>query len=220
MTEAFPLQWPAIRSRTPARDRLTARFSSKTRIYGGADGNTSYDRQRPITVADASKRLYEEVERMQRSIGGRLWRAVISTNIETRADGQPRSDRRAPDDPGVAVYFRAGEKDYCFPCDKWDTVAGNIAAVAGHIEAIRRIERYGVQSLNEAFSGFVALPDQGHRPWRQVLEMHRANGVTRQDAEEAYRRLSRERHPDFGGSHEMMAELNSAIEAARREIGS
>lgn len=218
MTEAYPLAWPAGRPRTPPRDRLPARFTSTSRTYSG-DGMTAFDRKKPITVNDASKRLYTEVERMQNSLGARLWRAVISTNIETRADGQPRSDRREPDDPGVAVYFRAGEKDYCFPCDKWNTVGGNIAAIAGHIEAIRRIERYGVQSLHEAFSGFVALPEPGNRPWRQVLELHRADRVTAADVEAAFRTLARQRHPDHGGSHEMMAELNAAVEQARREVG-
>ena len=31
---------------------------------------------------------------------------VISTNVETRLDGFPRSDRTEPADPGVAVYWQ------------------------------------------------------------------------------------------------------------------
>ena len=116
---------------------------------------------------------------MQRSMGSRFWKPVVSTNIETRNDGMPRSDRRDPVDPGVAVYFRANDTDYCMPCDKWNRVADNIAAIAGHIEAIRRIERYGVQTLNDAFSGFVALPASGDRPWRRDQSPQSVNPLDR-----------------------------------------
>jgi hypothetical protein len=37
--------------------------------------------------------------------------------------------------------------------------------------------------------------------------------------EDMYRRLARERHPDNGGSHDAMAELNRAIEEARKALG-
>jgi hypothetical protein len=36
--------------------------------------------------------------------------------------------------------------------------------------------------------------------------------------EKQYRRLARERHPDQGGSHALMAELNKARVSARREL--
>lgn len=217
MTEAYPLAWPAGRPRTPTEQRQSARFKSSERQYHTTGG--SYLSHKPLSVWKAIERVNLEIERMQRSMGSRFWKPVISTNIETRQDGQPRSDRRDPVDPGVAIYFRVNTKDYCMPCDRWDRVADNIAAIAGHIEAIRKIERYGVQTLDAAFSGFEALPAPGNRPWRQVLELHRAGAVSLADAEQAFRRLARERHPDRqGGGHEMMAELNVAIDAARKEL--
>lgn len=218
MTEAYPLAWPAGRPRTPPEQRKRAAFKSSETQYSSQPGGGSWRSSKPLTIARAIERVSLEVERMQRSLGSRFWKPVISTNIETRNDGTPRSDRRDPTDPGVALYFRANTKDYCMPCDRWDRVADNIAAIAGHIEAIRRIERYGVQTLDAAFSGFEALPAPGNRPWRQVLELHRANGVTLPEVEAAFRTLACQRHPDHGGSHEMMAELNAAIVDARREL--
>lgn len=41
----------------------------------------------------------------------------------------------------------------------------------------------------------------------------------RVDIDNAYRMLAKTRHPDSGGSHAMMAELNAARDAAMREIG-
>lgn len=202
MTEAYPLAWPAGRPRTPAGQRRRTQFKTRREGNGWL---------KSITVAVARERLSRELERL----GARY--TVLSTNMELRLDGQPRSDRAEPSDPGVALYFRLGDKPHCMPCDKWDTVGGNIAAIAGHIEALRAIERYGVQSLEEAFSGFVALPEPGNRPWRDVLEC-RNQAVTLDLVEAMYRRLARERHPDLGGSDEMMAELNAAIESARADL--
>lgn len=38
-------------------------------------------------------------------------------------------------------------------------------------------------------------------------------------AEANYRTRARQAHPDNGGSHERMAELNAAIDEARKELG-
>ena len=62
-----------------------------------------------------------------------------------------------PDDPGVAVYFQLHDKERVLACDKWDTVADNIAAIAAHIDGIRRQDRYGVGTIDQAFAGYSAL---------------------------------------------------------------
>lgn len=71
--------------------------------------------------------------------------------------------------------------------------------------------------------GFQALPPpEQKRPWRDVLEVRNLDcsvpSVALAGAEASYRTLARERHPDNGGSNEMMAELNAAIADARREL--
>mgnify|MGYP000712282402 CR=1 FL=1 len=135
----YPLTWPAGWKRTPTAQRARARFRS---------GRTE------LSIYEATQRLQGELERLERGIGG----VVLSTNVETRLDGMPRSDRRAPADPGAAVYFRLKGQPRCLACDKWDRVADNIAAIAAHIEAIRAVDRYGVGTLDQAFAGYAALP--------------------------------------------------------------
>src|SRR5258708_29715263 len=123
-------------------------------------------------------------------------------------------------DPGVTVYFQLAGKPHCMPCGTYNRVADNLAAVAAHIEATRAIERHGVATLSEMFAGFMALPPpSAARPWRQLLGLHRENGVTLETVEARYRQLARERHPDTGCDHAMMAELNAARAAARQELG-
>jgi hypothetical protein len=86
---------------------------------------------------------------------------------------------------------------------------------------MRAIERHGGgQVLERAFTGFDALP--APKTFWQVLGLEkipRAN-ITRATVENAYRALAQTHHPDKpGGDHVRMSELNSARDAALKELG-
>lgn len=205
MTTAYPLQWPAGRRRTERARRKLGRFNRKV-------DNGRYLQTKDISVADAVDRLQGELDR----IGARL--PVVSSNVELRLDGLPRSGQRAPDDPGVALYFQLDGKPHCMPCDTYVKVEHNIAAIAAHIEATRAIERHGVATVSEMFAGFEALPPPGaaERPWWEVLGVERGAGETVVRA--AYREKAKAAHPDAaGGSAAAMAALNAARDAALAE---
>jgi hypothetical protein len=217
MTDAtkYPLSWPFGWKRTPAGQRKRSRFTGTS--YGTYSTGGSFRRSRELTLAEARKRLDVELERL------RARDIILSTNVELTTYGEPRSGRRAPDDPGAAVYFRLGGKDRVLACDAWDTVAGNIAAIAAHIDCIRGIDRYGVGTLDQAFAGYDALPPPGaanRPPWRKVLGIAEDENTSAEAINAAYRDLARKFHPDLqGGSHEAMAQLNEARDAALQEIG-
>lgn len=202
---SYPLHWPHGRPRKTTRKR--AAFSKKV-----SDGN--WQRTKELSVSDAIGRLQYEIDR----IGAR--NCVISTNLLLRLDGLPRSGQPEPQDPGVALYFQLVGQPHCMPCDTYDRVADNIAAIAKHIEATRAIHRFGVASIREMFTGFQALPPpENKKPWREVLGIG-FGSVREHEIEMAYRKLAKSRHPDAtGGSHDAMAELNEARDAAWREIG-
>ena len=210
MTAAYPLQWPVGWKRIPAHHRQGAKFAKVNTDHHPQIG--TWKSIQELTVADALRRLFRELDLLSAS------NCVVSTNVETRADGLPRSDRRAPDDPGVAVYFQLHGKDRVLACDKWDRVADNIAAIAAHIDAIRRQDRYGVGTIDQAFAGYSALPAPGsaarHRPWHEVLGLRPHASLD--EAETEYRRRAKVAHPDNGGSADRMAKLNAAIADARR----
>ena len=90
----------------------------------------------------------------------------------------------------------------------------NIWAIAKHIDAMRGQLRWGVGSLDQAFMGYQALPEKLDRKWWQVLGVH--PNATMQDIKAAYRELAKTAHPDQGGTHERMAELNAAIQEAEK----
>lgn len=191
--ERYPLSWPAGWPRTPSVRRKRSTFSS----YG-----------KELSVAQATSRLQGELDRL----GARA--AILSTNVELRLDGLPRSGQRTPDDPGAAVYFRLKNAPRALACDAWTTVAGNIAALAAHIDALRRIDRYGVGSVEQAFAGYAALPPTGE-DWWLVLEVARSSTVLQ--IEQAYRTKAMQAHPDRGGTDAEMSRLNVARDAAVAE---
>lgn len=200
--EAYPLSWPTGQIRTPSAARKTARF-----------GVESEGRRRPLTLAAARGRLKEEL---------RLIRAtdiVVSTNIPIRKDGLPWARVSEPEDPGVAVYFRLKGSAHVLATDKWDTVAGNLGAVAAHIDALRGQARWGVGDLQQAFAGYRALPAMdAKKPWWQVLgfaEMPQDIITVRSK----WMELARRHHPDRGGNPNQAAEINAAWNEASEALG-
>ena len=205
----FPLQWPIGWPRTPNASRIFGRFHTT-----GRDDGRSYIHKKPLTVAIAVDRVFNELRQM--GIGD--WNIVISSNIPLRLDGTPRSGQAKPIDPGVAVYWRENnDKRRVMAIDRYRDVEDNIAAIAATLNAMRAIERHGGSPVMErAFTGFDALPapDQG-KHWKEVLGVC-ANAF---EVNLSYRSLASKFHPDKpGGSHEKMAELNKAREQALQEV--
>lgn len=200
---AYPLSWPQGRPRTEASARKRASFG-----WTGASAPTStgYRSKQPLTIAVGTGRVYRELERM----GVPDFSAVLSTNVELNRHGVPYSGRRAPEDPGVAIYFKLDGVPIVLACDLWDRVADNLAAVAAHIGALRGIERWGVGSLAQSFAGFMALPERaGHTPWWTVLGLD-APTRDRVAVRAAFALAARKAHPDVGGSHELFVAVTKA----------
>lgn len=105
-----------------------------------------------------------------------------------------------------------------FACDRWLKIEHNMQAIAKTIEALRGIARWGTGDMLEAaFTGFTALPAPGAtRHWREVLGV--AHDADMALVRAAYRVLASRHHPDKGGSHDSMAELNAALAQAEREL--
>lgn len=147
---------------------------------------------------------------------------VLSTNVRLRQDGMPyaASSTRQPDDPGVAVYWTDRKRrSWVLACDQWARVGDNLRALYLSVEALRALDRAGAsQVLERAYTGFAALPSglvgpPPARPWEEVLGLQ-DQLLTRRLVEGAYRRLALVRHPDRGGTHEAMSELNRARDEA------
>jgi hypothetical protein len=217
----YPLAWPTGWKRTPAHQRTRAKFSKGERQYSSQPGGSSWVRHTELSIADGTQRVLGELQRF----GVRDGDAIISTNLQLRLDGLPRSDQRAPTDPGVAVYWqrRNDKTTKCMATDRYDRVADNLAAIAATLEAMRAIERHGgAQILDRAFMGFEALPAPGQttaRGWREVFGFGPVETVTSIRLEGAYRTARSDTHPDKGGSTDAFNEVQRAYDQARQELG-
>lgn len=189
MTAAYPLSWPQLFPR--AKTREAAKF--KTTL------------PRAIENVRKSLRLFGS------DSGKAISNLVISSNYSLTSAN--------PADPGVSVWFTWDGLQVCIPVDRYTRIEHNLQAIHQVIEA-RRVElRHGTLALVRAtFTGFAALPaPTPARPWREVLDL--PHGPVAMDAvESAYKRLAMKRHPDNGGSHDAMSELNGAMAAARKEL--
>jgi hypothetical protein len=202
--DAWPLYWPEGWKRS--KDRSTSRY--ETHFVKARDG-----------VLRSLKLM-------------RVSDVLISSNIPLRKDGLPLANMAEPSDPGVAVYwverkttwlgdkYKESKVTRVLACDRYRKVRDNLHAIGLTLEAFRAIQRAGASEvLDRAFTGFVALPaNAGARSWRVVLGLEGSH-VSVDVIERVYRHLAIERHPDRGGTHDQMVELNNARAQALREAG-
>lgn len=194
MAEAFPLSWPESFPRAKARE--PGKFKTQ--------------------LAAALKNVQDSLRLFGTDSGRSVTNVILSSNVTL---GQHR-----PADPGVAAWFLWDGEQRCIPVDRYSTVEANLQTIH-HILEARRVElRHGTLALVRAsFKGFTpALPAPGaKRPWREVLKMDGFDTALTDTGmvEARYRVLAKKAHPDAGGSHEAMAELNRARDEALKEIG-
>ena len=189
----YPLYWPEGWPRAKSSEIKRARF-----------GDHSVSHGRHIIATEV------------RLFGGT--NLIISSNLELRLDGNPRSNQRQPDDRGVAIFFKRNGVDMALACDIYTTVEDNLWALCRTLESLRQIERDGSPSLiNRAFKGFAALPDPDARKWWEVLNLHE----TASDGEikTAYIRLAKQHHPDAGGDAVTFDQVQKAYDLATGRRG-
>lgn len=198
----YPLAWPLGWART--KFRRAASFTEVVR-------NVEVKRTKPISMAVAVDRLEHQLALLGAS------GATLSTNVRLNLRGIPYGDEQ-PGDPGAAIYFAFKGKATVLACDRWTRVADNVAALAAHIDAIRRVDRYGVGTIEQALDGYKALPADSAADWRAVFGFTREEFVTADELTTRYRQRAREVHPDHGGDDVTMAHLTRARDYALQEI--
>lgn len=209
--EAYPLTWPERWPKPKYRER--ARFAGSSIVSSTHGGQTSHwRRKREHTIEEARVYLFEELGRLGASS------VILSSNLRLRADGNPVSAQKMPDDPSVAIYFTLNKRPHVLACGKWDRAQDNIWAVAKHVEALRVQNRWGVGSIEQAFSGYTALPEKaGGVSWWEVLGV--SINATADQVTAAYRTKAKLHHPDSGSSpdHEAMVRINEAYRMATNQ---
>lgn len=190
---AYPLRWPDALERT------------KEAISGKFKQTTEHGFKREITITGAYIRIAE----VMRKLGIAEGLFVVSTNIELRLDGKPRSNPGKITDHGATVWWMDDGELFFMANDQYDRVADNMSAIAATLEAFRTIARHGgYNTMKRAFQGFTPLPAPTESKWWQILEV--TENASFEAVEQGYKRKRSKAHPDNGGSDKLFNSVESA----------
>lgn len=134
-------------------------------------------------------------------------------------DNTPRSTAR-PRTAGVVLSFvrefydpktrAATRPPFSFPCDRFDDWQDNVRAIALSLEALRKVDRYGVTKRGEQYIGFGQLPastgNGAMTPLQAAEFLSTFNAypvghilASPKDARDAVRGAAAQSHPDTPG---------------------
>jgi hypothetical protein len=204
----YPLTWPNNVPRTAPQSRGFPQF---------------YE---PTSFAGAARHALQEINRLNRRHFEHLDEdVIISSNWRRNLDGRITANQPEPADPGIAIYFklrylrhtRDGLKEFDKPCvltcDKWRKTSFNVEAIARDIEAQRARSRWGCTSVEQAFQGYLAIPEKcGGKAWWDLLKV--PSTATKEQIKESFNFLAQIAHPDKGGSHDEWVLLQDAFNQA------
>jgi hypothetical protein len=145
----------------------------------------------------------ELLEREVRHLGAR--RAVLQMAIgesDLRIDGGIRASAR-PTHPGVAVSFESRHGSLEYATDVFTDWQDNVRAVALGLEALRRVDRYGIGRRGEQYAGWKQLEAGGASSSRGRDLIREHGGV---------RAALMATHPDHGGDPQDFADVQAARE--------
>ena len=179
---------------------------------------------RPITVWPGELRNRRNTTPFQSSYSDtlelldrelRMLRATVTvvqlavTEGQIRRDGKLRASAM-PDHPGVILTFDTKAGHFRYACDRFTHWHANLRAIALGLEALRKIERYGIGSGTEQYTGFLQL-DAPPAPLTvdEALKLFaQHNGTTTNKVRDQWwanrdvywRTAAKVTHPDSGGS--------------------
>lgn len=150
--------------------------------------------------------------------------------------GKLRAEVKKPLYPAVIVWFEVWDgklRRYIpmqFECDTFNDWKSNLRAIALGMEALRKVDRYGISSRGAEdahHAGYKQLPPKIElgtgmsveeaamllsryvmRPYEEIMNVQSAFDSARMAA-------ARQEHPDKGGEHEQMAKINLAVETLK-----
>lgn len=127
--QPLPAHWPGERTKLRRPSPFKVNWSSTIRLLGSEI--------RALKGTDVVLRL-----------------AVRPQDL--RLDGGVKANARISD-PSVVLEFKSGPDLLSFPCDRFNWWEDNVRAIALALEALRKVDRYGVRTGRQ-YEGFKALP--------------------------------------------------------------
>lgn len=174
----------------------------------------------------------ETLERELHELGTPQWgprsEYILMMDVEEsdlRIDGAIRANAK-PHSQQVAVSFESKDGPLLFACGRFTTWQDNLRAIALGLEALRKVDRYGITQSDEQYTGFRALPPGVPMPAAKMTLDEAARFLIEQSggegwsvervlndadvASQLYRLAARKLHPDAGGDHDLFVRLGEA----------
>lgn len=186
--------WPGAETRVRARSNFSATWSDTLQLLDRELRHLGGGRRPAATVLEIALR-----ER------------------DFRIDGLPRMSAR-PTHPGVILNIATAKKGHLrFPCDQFKDWHDNLRAIALALEALRKVDRYGITQHGEQYAGWRAIESTGSG---SVMSAEVAERVVRRVADDPTGdlvkvvRIARARaHPDRnGGDRRDYDEVDTAVQ--------
>lgn len=145
-----------------------------------------------------------------------------------RIDGRPYANAKA-EHPGVIFSIDSRHGHLSYPCDTFTTWQDNLRAIALALEALRKVDRYGVTKRGEQYRGFLAIEataaPSGFATATEALRYLRdVSGVPADIYEppevhmpRVIRAAQRRAHPDTGGDSATFQRVSLAETKLREE---
>ncbi|PPF38353.1 molecular chaperone DnaJ [Pseudoclavibacter sp. AY1H1] len=166
----------------------------------------------------------ELLDRETRMLGGKNVRLQVAIPAQHfRLDGRPRATAKA-EHPGVILTLDSKHGALSYPCDTFEGWQDNVRAIALALEALRKVDRYGVTRGGEQYRGFLALDAAPKLDTRSAwLVLWHAAGYevatlpnhSDRVAVEILRKAKRKTHPDTGGNAEAFQRVTEAEQYLR-----
>ena len=129
------------------------------------------------------------------------------TEDDIRLDGWPRANVR-PKHPGCIVAFDCRYGALQYASDVFDRWQDNLRAIALGLEALRKVDRFGITKRGEQYTGWKQL-SAGQGPIDRIARVLGTDVLDLDlgDLDELSRRAMLLAHPDRGGSHDDFVEI-------------
>jgi hypothetical protein len=165
----------------------------------------------------------EILQRELRMLNAREVMLQMDVRVEDlRRDGMVSASARPG--PSVILVFTSGANRLSFPCDRFNWWQTNVRAIALALEALRKVDRYGVQAGRQ-YEGFKALGSGGSSSAPAPMGPEEAAKILAQHSElpaaviehdlqtlRVAARLARAKaHPDKGGTDVEFQRVEEAI---------
>lgn len=178
-----------------------------------------------LGTAESEKLLKYEVEKLD---GKLLVVQLAIREMDLKVDGRPKI-RAEYEHPGVIVSFESRYGPLRYATDRFNQWPANLRAIALGLEALRKVDRYGITKRGEQYTGWRALESgdgeiRSREAAARFLSDHGGIVVTPDHTSpsavgRAYRRAAAKLHPDAGGDPEEFKKLQRARDLLLGEGG-